>query len=50
MPEEGELFLKSRGIEEISGDTIRRAYLWPVEEMSGLSVGGGGRGWMTPSS
>ncbi len=34
----GELFLKSIGITEITEETIRRAYLWPVEEMSGLSV------------
>ena len=36
----GELFLKSRGIEEISEETIRQAYLWPIEEMSGVSVEG----------
>ena len=35
----GELFLKSRGIEGISEETIKQSYLWPVEEMSGLSVG-----------
>ncbi|WP_297504497.1 hypothetical protein [Thermococcus sp.] len=34
----GELFLKSRGIREVDEETIREAYLWPVEEMSGLSV------------
>ncbi len=35
----GELFLKSMGITEITEETIKRAYLWPIGEMSGLSVG-----------
>jgi len=34
----GELFLKGKGIDEITEETIRKAYLWPIEEMSGLSV------------
>ena len=35
----GELFLKSRGMENISEETIKQAYLWPIEEMSGLNIG-----------
>ncbi|WP_010478261.1 hypothetical protein [Thermococcus zilligii] len=34
----GELFLRDRGITEITEETIRQTYLWPVEEMSGLSL------------
>ncbi|MDV3103744.1 hypothetical protein [Thermococcus waiotapuensis] len=34
----GELFLRDRGITEITEETIKQAYLWPVEEMSGLSL------------
>jgi len=31
----GELFLKEAGINEINEETVRRAYLWPVDEMAG---------------
>jgi len=31
----GELFLKEAGINEINEETVRRAYLWPVDEMTG---------------
>jgi len=34
----GELFLKSKGIIKIDGETIRKTYLWPIEEMSGVAV------------
>lgn len=31
----GELFLKEAGIGEIDEETVKRAYLWPVDEMAG---------------
>jgi len=31
----GELFLSEEGITEITEETVRKAYLWPVDEMAG---------------
>jgi len=31
----GELFLKEEGVGEINEETIKKAYLWPVDEMAG---------------
>jgi len=31
----GELFLREEGITEITEETVRKAYLWPVDEMAG---------------
>ena len=31
----GELFLREEGITEITEETVRKAYLWPIDEMAG---------------
>ncbi|AEH25120.1 hypothetical protein [Pyrococcus yayanosii] len=39
----GELFLKEEGVDEITEETIRKTYLWPVDEMAcGVGVGSEG--------